>query len=138
MSEELTNLDWLSTIRTSSSLKNPTVIVDDSTKLCKGGRPKKLSHCQQQPTQTCISSSKDTTTITGIKDAHHPLSVSEARSRANPSSSNERDSLYSRPPCSYSCLIAMALKASSTGYLPVHEIYRFVEYVFILYEYYII
>ena len=76
MSEELSNLDWLSTIRTSSSLENSTVIFDDSTKLCKGGRSKKLSN-YQQPTQTCISSSKDitTTTTTKIKNTPHPLSV---------------------------------------------------------------
>ena len=138
MSEELSNLDWLSTIRTSSSLENSTVIFDDSTKLCKGGRSKKLSN-YQQPTQTCISSSKDTTsTTTKIKNTHHPLSVSEVKSRINLSSSNHQHSLYSRPPCSYSCLIAMALKASSTGYLPVHEIYQFVEYVSILYKCYIL
>lgn len=32
-----------------------------------------------------------------------------------------------RPACSYSCLIAMALKACPAGSLPVHEIYRFIE-----------
>ena len=91
----------------------------------------------QQPTQTCISSLKDTTsTTTKIKNTPHPLSVSEVKSRVNPSSSNDQHSLYSWPPCSYSCLIAMALKASSTGYLLVHEIFQFVEYVSILYKYY--
>ena len=138
MSEELTNLDWLSTIKTSSSLENPTVIFDDSTKLCKGERPKQLSH-YQQPTITCISSLKDTTTTTTkIKNTSYPFSVSDVKSRVNPSSSNDQHSLYSRPPCSYSCLIAMALKASSTGYLPVHEIYQFVEYVSTLYNLYIL
>ncbi|XP_003386176.1 PREDICTED: forkhead box protein N2-like [Amphimedon queenslandica] len=43
-------------------------------------------------------------------------------------------SYFSRPPCSYSCLIAMALKASSSGCLPVHEIYRFVEQEYPFYK----
>ena len=128
MSEELSSLDWLSTIKTSSSIENPTLIFDDSTKLCKGERSKKLSN-YQQPKQTCISSSKDTTsTTTKIKNTHHPLSVSEVKSRVNSSSSNDQHSLYIRPPCSYSCLIGKAFKGS-TGYLSVHEIYQFVEYV---------
>lgn len=32
-----------------------------------------------------------------------------------------------RPSCSYSCLIAMALKACTSKCLPVSEIYRFIE-----------
>lgn len=34
---------------------------------------------------------------------------------------------YKKPGCSYTCLIAMALKASETGSLPVSEIYRYIE-----------
>ena len=38
-----------------------------------------------------------------------------------------RSSTSRKPPCSYTCLIAMALKSSAAGCLPVNEIYKYIE-----------
>lgn len=51
--------------------------------------------------------------------------IKPIQSRINNNRNNELLGLYPRPTYSYSCLIAMALKNSSTGSLPVSEIYNF-------------
>jgi hypothetical protein len=43
-----------------------------------------------------------------------------------------KEKTYPKPVFSYSCLIAMALQDSEAGTLPVSEIYKFMQYVFVL------
>lgn len=51
--------------------------------------------------------------------------IKPIQSRININKDNAYIGIYPRPTYSYSCLIAMALKNSSTGSLPVSEIYNF-------------
>ena len=45
---------------------------------------------------------------------------------------NHKEKTYPKPVFSYSCLIAMALQDSDAGTLPVSEIYKFMQYVFLI------
>lgn len=60
---------------------------------------------------------------------NRPVSYSLAAARSRGTANYRSPGGHLRPPCSYSCLIAMALTASPTGCLPVNEIYHFIEYV---------
>lgn len=111
MTDELTNLNWLCSITTING-----------------------QHCQQRnlkvtvPTKQQTLKPRNATTILSTK-ANLQQTTSNTRNAGehNHVSTNQQTISYTRPPCSYSCLIAMALKACSTGCLPVHEIYRFIE-----------
>ena len=106
MTDELTNLNWLCSITTADS-----EIFG-----------KKLNKLLMPPSTTQIRS------ISHKKSSSSSFRLVNGYCKSNNGTSKQNQpSFFSRPPCSYSCLIAMALKASTTGCLPVHEIYRFVE-----------
>lgn len=121
MSDDLTSLNWLSKLSAADH-----TITDDSSS----------SHTRRvyvntipDPASASLHGQAFQTkqSATRQRGSNHA-----ARSRA-PYHPVDRDiqpvveRKYPRPACSYSCLIAMALKACLTGCLPVSEIYRFIE-----------
>lgn len=113
MAEELTNLRWLSdNPATRFSAPGHAYLESESNSVLMQmiGTPLRRTPCFP---------------ITGQQSDEYPLqrfchSSSYANWIADPLA-------CARPSCSYTCLIAMALKASKTGALIVSEIYRFIE-----------
>ena len=111
MTEELTNLHWL------SDRPATRFTVPGQTDLC--SEPNSLLiQMNGTPLPPCFAQSEEQSEEYSSQAASHTSSF--AKGIADPVSS-------ARPNCSYSCLIAMALKASRTGALLVSEIYRFIE-----------
>jgi forkhead box protein N len=114
MTDELTNLNWLYTITTADSYED---IEQPIGKVLP-------SYTQMKSTSQKKYSSSPSFRL--VNNYCKPAGVSKML--------QHQASLFARPPCSYSCLIAMSLKASPTGCLPVHEIYRFVEQEYPFYK----
>lgn len=104
---DLTNLNWVAgtpvPINCSVSPK------DTQTKASRG------TAVISQP--MCASGVRATTSSRSI--VPRPTHCQDNQSRSQPQ--------HKRPSCSYTCLIAMALKTSSTRSLPVNEIYKYIE-----------
>lgn len=115
MTDELTNLNWLCSITTAKSC-SPLANGLNTTQTQQRDKPrlKVLLPSGITTPQATTSQRKSYHESTTNGSRQYPVVITSK-------------GYYSRPSCSYSCLIAMALKASSTGCLPVHEIYRFVE-----------
>ena len=111
MTDELTNLNWLCSITTingqNCQQRNLKVILPTKQQSLKPGNATTISSTKSNLQQK----------TNNTQNAGELIRVP----------TNQQMIFYTRPPCSYSCLIAMALKACSTGCLPVHEIYRFIE-----------
>ena len=141
MCEELTNLNWLSSMTTLQKGTPPNLLrrhFVSCTPL--GYRPlRPTGPVLQASPNNFIHSELYSSKTNGHKnverDLHQQTHVLKVHDSDFPSTNNyisrksksKQNGEHSRPSCSYSCLIAMALKACSTGCLPVHEIYRFIE-----------
>lgn len=115
MSDDLTSLTWLSSINTARCREIQT------TRAARG----KVFADEQIKT---LSAGADGTS--GRRNLSESLLVIDLECSNKPPPtfrSMKEHNRRHRPPCSYSCLIAMALTASQTGCLPVHDIYRFIE-----------
>ena len=89
----------------------------------------------------CSVSPKDTKATRGTAAISQPVCSSGVRTMTSTASirpiaprstlcqghQSQSQLLYKKPSCSYTCLIAMALKTSSTRSLPVNEIYKYIE-----------
>ena len=77
-----------------------------------------IHHLQQQQQQTSVSYATTQQLLTQGLQSPQKITM---RSLADP----ESEKVFPKPVYSYSCLIAMSLKNSDTGCLPVSEIYNF-------------
>ena len=77
-----------------------------------------IHHLQQQQQQTSVSYATTQQLLTQGFQSPQKITM---RSLADP----ESEKVFPKPVYSYSCLIAMSLKNSDTGCLPVSEIYNF-------------
>ena len=127
MSEELTNLNWLSFAPIeldSSQVITVNCITTVKTNKSLGKRKditRSSALCNEQVTihnkrYHCMNAKEST-------ELHKAQQVDRKRMNGR----KIHRSLHKRPQCSYSCLITMALKASDTGCLPVHLIYKYIE-----------
>jgi hypothetical protein len=108
MSDELTNLAWLTSINT--TVNNGLI-------------PKLFVSTSQMQVNFLLSAKKD-----GHARKEKDSAIS-ARRRYKKSMKR-----YCRPSCSYANLIAMALKNSPTGFLQVNDIYRYIEQEYPFYK----
>ena len=89
----------------------------------------------QQPTQSCISSLKDTTSTTiKIKNTLHPLSVSEVKSRVNPSSSNDHVLLLYCFLCLFYYKARISIFQDSTRRMQSMSCFWYLFYIIILFS----
>ena len=102
ITSDLPNLNWLSSLGTAN--RSPT----------HADASQQLSSTTGQVHATIVSKSSST----GVQGTNWSQAAVDGSTTT---------SKLPRPACSYSCLIAMALKACPAGSLPVNEIYRFIE-----------
>jgi len=95
--------------------------------------PEIHSRLRAKPTKVLATPIQHTTAVSSNAVIFPPadsLSVSSLRRFSPRFSHGNRDPAehtHGRPDCSYTLLIAMALKSSKSGALPVNEIYKYIQ-----------